>query len=107
MKYLFLFISSFIFAQQTQSIDFVSVLGKIAINPLIKFFSGAVNYDFVVLKPIDTIKIDAQNMDFSELKLNGKNINYQNTGKELQVIFPFKKGKNSLTFHYNASPKQT
>ena len=107
MKYLFLFISSFIFAQQTQSIDFVSVLGKIAINPTTKSVSGAVNYDFVVLKPIDTIKIDAQNMDFSELKLNGKNINYQNTGKELQVIFPFKKGKNSLTFHYNASPKQT
>jgi aminopeptidase N len=37
--------------------------------------------------------------------LNGKPINYINT--QLQIIFPFKKGKNNLTFHYLAKPKQT
>ncbi|MFV5703138.1 M1 family metallopeptidase [Flavobacterium sp. XS2P12] len=107
MKYLFFFISTFTFAQQTQFVDFKSVLGKIAINPIEKTVSGDIDYDFDVLKSIDTIKIDAQNMEFSDLKLNGKPINYLNTQKQLQIIFPFTKGKNNLTFHYSAKPKQT
>ncbi|MDI6034250.1 M1 family metallopeptidase [Flavobacterium sp. LB2P84] len=107
MKYLFFFISTFSFAQQTQFVDFKSVLGKIAINPIEKTVSGDVDYDFDVLKSIDTIKIDAQNMEFSDLKLNGKSIKFLNTQKQLQIIFPFKKGKNNLTFQYSAKPKQT
>lgn len=107
MKYLFLFISTFAFAQQTQFVDFKSVLGKIAINPTEKMVSGDVIYDFEVLKPIDTIKIDAQNMTFSNVKVNGKSISFLNTTKQLQLIFPFKKGKNKLTFEYSAKPKQT
>ena len=46
-------------------------------------------------------------MEFSNLKLNGKSINYRNTQKQLQIIYPFKKGKNNLTFQYSAKPKQT
>ncbi|SFF39771.1 M1 family metallopeptidase [Flavobacterium xueshanense] len=107
MKYLFFFISSFTFAQQTQFVDFKSVLGKIAVNPIEKTVSGTIDYDFEVLKSIDTIKIDAQNIEFSDMKLNGKTINYINTQKQLQIIFPFKKGKNNLTFQYLAKPKQT
>jgi aminopeptidase N len=107
MKYIFFFISTFTFAQQTQFVDFKSVLGKIDINPNEKIVSGNVDYDFEVLKSIDTIKIDAQNMEFSNLKLNGKTVNYINTQKQLQIIFPFKKGKNNLTFQYLAKPKQT
>jgi aminopeptidase N len=107
MKYLFLLLSTFTFAQQTQFVDFKSVLGKIAINPIEKTISGDVDYDFEVLKSIDTIKIDAQNMEFSDLKLNGKPINFRKTQKQLQIIFPFKKGKNNLTFKYSAKPKQT
>lgn len=107
MKYFFFFISTFTFAQQTQFVDFKSVLGKISVNPSEKTVSGDVDYDFDVLKSIDTIKIDAQNMEFSNLKLNGKSVNYINTQKQLQIIFPFKKGKNKLTFQYLAKPKQT
>ncbi|MDI5950924.1 M1 family metallopeptidase [Flavobacterium yafengii] len=107
MKYLFFFISTFTFAQQTQFVDFKSVLGKISVNPIEKTVSGDVDYDFDVLKSIDTIKIDAQNMEFSDLKLNGKSIKFHNTQKQLQIIFSFKKGKNNLTFQYLAKPKQT
>jgi aminopeptidase N len=107
MKYLFFFISTFTFAQQTQFVDFKWVLGKIVVNPIEKTVSGDVDYDFDVLKSIDTIKIDAQNMEFSNLKLNGKTVNYINTQKQLKIIFPFKKGKNNLTFQYLAKPKQT
>ena len=106
MKYLFLLISTFAFAQQTQFVDFKSVLGKITINPTTKTVSGNVTYDFQVLKPIDTLKIDAQNMTFSDLKLNGKVVDYRNTQQQLQLLFPFKKGINKLIFHYSATPKQ-
>lgn len=107
MKYLFFFITTFTFAQQTQFVDFKSVLGKIVVNPIEKTVSGDVDYIFDVLKSIDTIKIDAQNMEFFAVKLNGKAINYRNTQKQLQIIFPFKKGKNNLTFQYSAKPKKT
>ncbi|MDD5150932.1 MAG: M1 family metallopeptidase [Flavobacterium sp.] len=107
MKYLLLLICTITFAQQTKSVDFKSVLGQITIDPKERLVSGAINYHFVVLKPIDTIKIDAQNMTFSNLKINDKDINYINTGKQLQLIFQFQKGKNCLSFEYTASPKQT
>jgi aminopeptidase N len=106
MKYLFFFFSLFSFAQQTQYVDFKSVLGEITINTTDKAISGNIKYDFDVLKPIDTIKIDAQNMSFSDLKINGNEIMFINTNKQLQLIFPFQKGKNTLTFNYSAKPKQ-
>ena len=107
MKLLFFFISTFAFAQQTQYVDFKTVLGKITINPIEKTVSGTVNYEFEVVKALDTIKIDAQHMEFSNVKLNGKQIDFRNTKKELQVIYPFKKGKNNITFQYFTKPKQT
>jgi aminopeptidase N len=106
MKYLLLFVSSFVFSQQTQFVDFKTVLGKIMINPVEKSISGTVQYEFQILKPIDTVKIDAQNMIFSDVKLNGKPVNIINTSKQLQLIFPFVKGKNQLTFNYLTKPKQ-
>ena len=107
MKYLFLFVTTFIFAQQTKSVDFKTVIGNLSINPENKSISGTVNYTFQVLKPIDTIKIDAQNMTFSALELNAKKIQFETNGKELLLIYPFQKGKNTVQFSYEAKPKQT
>ncbi|MFT4973491.1 MAG: aminopeptidase N [Saprospiraceae bacterium] len=106
MKYLLLFISSFALAQQIQSVDFKSVQSQITINPDEKSVSGSVSYSFEVLKPIDTIKIDAQNMEFSEVELKDKNLQFSNDGKQLLLIYPFKKGKNNVSFNYVAKPKQ-
>ena len=108
MRYLLVvFISTFTFAQQTKFVDFKSVTGQITIDTREKTVSGTVHYWFNVLKPTDTIKIDAKNMIFSNLDLNDKTIKYINTGKQLQLIFSFKKGKNCLSFEYSAKPKQT
>jgi aminopeptidase N len=107
MKYLFLILSTFAWAQQTKSVDFKNVNGSITINPIEKSITGKVNYTFEVLKPIDTIKIDAQNMTFTALELNAKKIPFETNGKELLLIYPFQKGKNSVQFSYEAKPKQT
>lgn len=106
MKYLLFLISTITFAQQTKFVDFKTAIAKIAINSTEKSISGEVKYDFEVLKPIDTIKIDAQNMTFSDAKMNKKKINFRTNGKQLLLIFPFKKGKNTVSLEYMAKPKQ-
>ncbi|WP_073018787.1 M1 family metallopeptidase [Flavobacterium micromati] len=107
MKYIFLFFTTLAFAQQTKVVDFKSVLGKITVNPIDRNVSGDIHYHFEMLQSTDTIKIDAQNMVFSNVKLNYGTVKHLNTQKQLQIIFPFKKGKNTLTFNYLAKPKQT
>jgi len=107
MKYFLLFLSAFALAQQTKSVDFKTANGSISINSNDKSISGTVIYTFEVLKPIDTVKIDAQNMTFSALELNHKSIPFTTNGKELLLIYPFQKGKNSVQFSYEAKPKQT
>jgi aminopeptidase N len=106
MKYLFLLLSSLAFAQQTKFVDFKSVSGQLTLDSKEKSVAGVVHYSLEVLKPIDTIKIDAQNMSFTEVKLNDKVVSFINTTKQLQIIFPFKKGKNKISFGYTATPKQ-
>lgn len=106
MKYLFLFLSTFAFAQQTPWLDFKTVTGHIVINPIEKSVQGTVSYMLEVSKPVDTIKIDAQNMEFTAVKWNQKEAEYINTKKQLLLIGHFKKGKNSISFHYEAKPKQ-
>jgi len=83
MKYLFLLLSAITFAQQTKSVDFKSVRGQITINSKDKSVRGVVSYWFNVLKATDTIKIDAQNMDFNDVELNQK---------EIQLIVSYVKG---------------
>ena len=106
MKYVILLLSTFSFAQQTKFVDFKSVLGKIEINPIEKSVSGEVTYDFEVKSAIDTIKIDAQNMTFTNLKINNTVVNYKNSGKKIALFEGYKIGKNTLTFNYLAKPKQ-
>ncbi|MBA0885461.1 M1 family metallopeptidase [Flavobacterium undicola] len=107
MKYFFLFISTFLFAQQTKKVDFTSVAAHLSLNAVEKSVYGTVNYSFEILKPTDTLKIDAQNMNFSKVILNQTNVQYINSGKQLLIVYPFQKGKNELIFDYTATPKQT
>lgn len=106
MKYLLLLLSTITFAQQTQSVDFKLVHGQITINPNDKSVRGAVSYWFDVLKSVDTIRIDAQNMDFSDVELNQKKILFTTDGKQILLISAFKKGTNNISFNYVAKPKQ-
>jgi aminopeptidase N len=117
MKYFLLLIGAFSFAQQpgpkgtsvaqTRFADFKTAHGTLSVDYAQRSVSGDVTYDLEILKPIDTLKIDAQQMTFSEVKLNGKPVNFKNSGKQLLLISKFRKGKDKLTFHYSATPKQT
>lgn len=102
-----LFFISVSFAQQTDKVDFIKCDALVAPNHSEKSISGTITYEFKVKKAIDNIKIDAINMEFSEVAINGKSVKFKNSGKTLDLFEGFKKGKNKLTFRYSAKPKQT
>jgi aminopeptidase N len=106
MKYTLLFFTAFTFAQQTQFVDFKTVSGQLTVNAVEKTISGTVDYQFEILKPIDTIRIDAKNMIFSNVQIDNRETVFISTDKELKIVGNFQKGENHLTFQYSAKPKQ-
>jgi len=102
-----LFFPLFLFAQQTKSVDFKSVNATITVDPIDKSVSGSAEYVFEVLSAIDTIRLDAKKMNFSNVKINDKMYKFSDSEKELLIYQGFKKGKNTLSFDYSAHPKQT
>ena len=95
------------FAQQIDKVDFIKCDAFVLPNASDKSISGTVTYEFKVTKIIDTIKIDAKNMELSNVMINDELVKFNNYGKTLDLFEGFKKGKNKLTFQYNAKPKQT
>ncbi|MCL9805255.1 M1 family metallopeptidase [Flavobacterium amniphilum] len=107
MKYIFLLFSLTCFAQQSSKTDFISLDALVKPNAIEKTVKGEVSYVFKVKELVDTIKIDAVRMEFSDVKINGKPVNFKNSGKTLALYEGYKKGKNTLTFSYSAQPRQT
>jgi aminopeptidase N len=107
MKYFLLFFSIMSFAQQFHKVDFKSVKGNIAIDPVKKEVSGDVEYLFFLKSETDTIKIDAQNMRITNVLINGKKVDFTNTGKTINFFTGYKLGINKLVFTYLVKPKQT
>lgn len=101
------FLITISFAQQTDKVDFIKCDASVSPNASEKSIYGDVTYEFKVKNAIDTIKIDAKNMEFSRVMINGKSVQYKNSGKTLDLFEGFKKGKNKLTFSYSVKPKQT
>lgn len=95
------------FAQQIDKVDFIKCDASVLPNFETRIVDGVVSYDFKVLSPIDSIRIDAKSMEFSEVTINGKSVHFKNNKKELILFEGFKKGKNQLKFVYKATPKQT
>jgi len=108
MRTLFLLLFSAVtFAQQTTKVDFLDAQAMVAPDATMKKVVGAMVYHFKVLKSIDTIRIDAKNMNFDHVLLNNKPVRYLNNHKELLLFEGFKKGRNWVSFSYTAFPKQT
>jgi aminopeptidase N len=103
----FLLFSIFSYSQQTKYVNFLTCTASLYPNFEEKAISGSVTYEFKVKQIIDTIKIDAKNIVFSDVMINDKLVKYKNSGKTLDLFEGFFKGKNKLTFQYTAIPKQT
>jgi aminopeptidase N len=107
IKILFVLCPFFVFSQQTKKVDFKTLHADLSLHAGNKTILGTVNYTFEVLSSIDTIRIDAKNMNFKEVKINDKIVEFKNSATELKLFKGYKKGKNTLSFEYEATPKQT
>ncbi|MFY0481308.1 M1 family metallopeptidase [Flavobacterium sp. PLA-1-15] len=107
LQFFLILFPSFLFSQQTKLVDFKSVNADITVNPIDKSVSGKVEYTFEVLADIDTIRLDAKNLNFNNVKVNNQMYKFSNSAKELLIYQGYKKGNNTLSFEYSANPKQT
>lgn len=101
-----LFFSLLGFSQQHPKVDFKESFASLEINPVKQSVWGNVTYHFTVNELLDTIRIDAHKMIFDNVKINGNKVNFKTTDKELLLFEGYKKGENTLTFHYEAFPIQ-
>lgn len=104
--YLLLLFTSIVLGQQTRSVDFKTLQAQLEINPVKRNVKGYVNYSFEVKEKTDTIRIDAQKMTFSDVKINGKPVAFKDNKKQLLLFEGFNPGSNELTFSYEAFPTQ-
>ncbi|HEY0091715.1 MAG TPA: M1 family metallopeptidase, partial [Flavobacterium sp.] len=93
--------------QQTASVDFTTLNASISVDPQERKVYGSASYEFDVKTAIDTIRIDAVNMAFTNVKINNKKVMFNSSTKALNVFEGYKNGRNKLTFDYTAVPKQT
>jgi len=102
----FLFFFGIVSAQQTESVDFKKSKVDVVITPGAKVVSGTVTYTFDVLKPTDSIYLDAIRMAFSEVKLNGNSMTFSNDNSKLWIKNRFEpSANNEISFSYKAQPK--
>ena len=113
MKYFFrLFLALFSvisIAQQTDHVDFKVVEAAIFFNEIqvdsTLFDSFEIKFD--ILKKVDSIYLNAVDMRFENVSVNGESVNYSNNGKQLIIYNKFKPSKdNKLDFIFFASPKK-
>ncbi len=103
----FLLISSLLLAQHQDKVDFTHTEVAIKINPDAREVVGEVIYTFEVLGKVDSVFLDARNMDFFSIRLDNKKVKFSNNGKTLSIYKKLKKGKTyALILRYKAKPKQ-
>jgi len=98
-----------LYAQQTKVVDFKRAEALIAFNPfeIDSTVYNSYEISFDVLQPTDSIYLDALNMRFKHVALNGQAVNYHNTNNKLVVYNDFETSKNnSLSFVFFAAPKK-
>ncbi|MGV3459097.1 MAG: M1 family metallopeptidase [Flavobacterium sp.] len=108
LSVLFIISSVVSFAQQAKTVDFKTCDAYLHFDVPQKKVMGRVVYTFEVKDKPDTIYIDAKNMKFSKVKINGKDKSgWAASATTLKLFKGYKKGKNTVEFTYEAQPKQT
>ncbi len=107
-SFLLCFIVTCSWGQQADLVDFKSADVKVWFAPDSSKVFGKVVYKFDVLKSVDSIFLDAINMRFSEVSLDGNPVTYGNNGAQVWFKNHFEAGKDyQLSFEYSAKPKKT
>ena len=93
---------------QASEVDFTRLQGELTIIPDNAMVKGRLLYFLDVKESTDSIFIDAQQMNFSQVLLNANQVDFTNSGKALGIRGDFQAGSSyELEIVYQASPKQT
>jgi len=96
------------FAQHQSAVDFIE--GSIVITPVPKQkkIIGSVAYTFKTLAAIDSLYLNAKNIVFTSVLLDGKDAVHTNNNKQITINKQFEKGTtHTLFLAYTCQPKQT
>ena len=93
---------------QFSAVDFKEISATISVNPYLKTVEGDVKFLLEVLQATDSIFIDARNMEFESVMLNGKLIETYKDEQRLWLVSAFRPSvENVISFSYKASPRQS
>ncbi len=96
------------YPQHQDKVDFVRAEVLIEPVPVQKSIIGTVTYEFEVLQSVDSVFLNAYNMEYSAVLLDLQKVPYDITQNTIIIRHGFKKGAtHSLTLTYKAQPKQT
>lgn len=106
--YLLLFLTTvFVHGQQTDYVNFKTA------NAIIKFeqnaskVMGVVRYNFEIIKAVDSVYLDALQMNFDKVTLNERIVDYKNDSNKLWIKHPFKGNTHyEVSFNFEATPKK-
>lgn len=87
--------------------NFTHLQVKVSPNAINKSISGDLHYTLEIAKKIDTVFIDAVNMQFTNVRLNNKEAKFEYKNNKLAFYNGLIKGENYISFSYTATPKQT
>ena len=89
------------YSQQTDYVDFQSITANLSIFPEKQAVGGFLKYEFKILKSVDSIFIDAINMKFQTVYIDGIKISFTNDGSKLWLKHDFKSDSiYKLSFNY-------
>lgn len=105
---IFVFFGVNVTAQHQDKVDFISAQVTVHPIPVEKSIVGVVTYQFIITEKVDSIFLDAKNMDFTSVKLDNRNREFDYDGNHIIIRDKFKKGRtHSLRLEYACTPKQT
>ena len=96
-------------AQQTEIVDFKRVEAAVFFNGVVVDSTVYNPYEitFDILKPTDSIYLDAVDMTFKSVALNGEAVKFKNDGKKIIVFSDFQSSQNQkLSLLFFAAPKK-
>lgn len=93
---------------QVSNVDFTRLQGELIIIPDRGEVRGTLLYFLDVKETSDSVFLDAHQMNFCKILLNGEQINFSNSGKALGIGADFQADTtHELEIVYHAKPKQT
>ncbi|MGJ8593237.1 MAG: M1 family metallopeptidase [Aquaticitalea sp.] len=109
---LFMFFGRFVFSQQADYVDFISIKADIELRNS-STVSGFVEVRFKIKKDTDSVFLNAVDMEFKRVELVSNKDGllqhgaYQNDGKKITLLHDFKNNDNCfLRFFFSAKPKK-